>query len=664
MLKLRIVTPTWNDHSLLARVIFLAALTGCTARSTQPLQGLPRPVSLQPPAPSTQFAVYEASILHLQHSMETGEVTSEQLVRSYLHRIQAYDQAGPSLNAIIRLNPGALQQAAALDVERRLKGPRGPLHGIPIVLKDSYDTREMPTTAGSISLAGMQPSADAFVTARLRAAGAVLLGKTNMMEFALGITTLSSLGGQTRNPYDPARYPGGSSGGTAAAVSASFAAVGWGTDTCGSIRVPAAFNALFGLRPTKGITSITGIIPLCKSQDVAGALARTVTDLAIALDASVALDPADPASAQWAAQPLPRFVASLDSTALRGARLGVVKEFFGRSLLAKEVSDTVRAAIDRMRNAGAIVTELSLPDLESLALSASTIPFEFRTELNRYLATRANPPVASLSDILSRGLFLSALAGDLATLNTSPDTTSPGYDSAMVNRGTLRRQLLRWLNDNQLDALVYPTVRFEPMLIGNAQDDPNCEPSANSGFPALSVPVGFTKRGLPVGMELLGAPLSDARLLSIGYAWERLANPRRAPLYAPPLYITSAPPPAAVSVIISSESLKATINLVFDAATGRLTYDVSVTGVPADQLLAVSLHQPASLGPDGPVIAALTLPGRPQSHGVTVVPASAREALHTGRLYITVLTAAHPRGTLRAAVPAPASPPIPSAKSP
>ena len=639
--------------------VFAAALVGaCTQVLNTSPPGLPGPVPLQAPAPGPQYAVYEVSILDLQRAMEAGQVTSQQIVQSYLHRIAAYDQAGPAVNTMIRLNHLALQQAAALDEERRLKGPRGPLHGIPIVLKDNYDTQEMPTTAGSISLAGGQPYQDAFVTAQLRAAGAVLLGKTNMMEFALGITTLSSLGGQTRNPYDPARYPGGSSGGTAAAVAASFAAVGWGTDTCGSIRVPAAFNALFGLRPTKGITSVTGIIPLCQSQDVSGPLARTVTDLAIALDATVGLDPADTAAAEWVGRPLPRFLASLDSTALRGARFGMVKEFFGDGLLSQEVSDTVRAALDRMRAAGAIVTELSLPGLESLALSASTIPFEFRGEFNRYLTSRGDAPVTSLGDILSRGLFLAELAGDLSSLNASPDTTSPGYATALANRARLQAQLQQWLTEHELDALVYPTVRYEPMLIGNPQDDPNCEPSANSGFPALSVPVGFTERGLPVGMELLGAPLSDARLVAIGYAWEQLARPRRPPLFTPQLHLTSAPPPAPVSVLITADSLRATVNLVFDAATGRLNYDVGVTGVPAGQLLAVSLHQTAAGSPDGPVIAALTLPGRPQSRGTIVLPPSARHALHAGALYVTVITTAYPRGTLRANVPAPGSPPI------
>ncbi|MEO6445951.1 MAG: amidase family protein [Gemmatimonadaceae bacterium] len=629
--------------------LLAAVVASCVPRSTISPPRVPEP--------QLEFAVYETSILELQRAMAEGRVTSVQLVQSYLHRIAAYDQAGPALNTMIRLNPLALQQAAALDTERQASGPRGPLHGIPILLKDNYDTEEMPTTAGSISLAGAQPRRDAVVTAKLRAAGAVILGKTNMMEFAMGITTTSSLGGQTLNPYDLRRYPGGSSGGSAAAVAASFAAVAWGTDTCGSIRVPAAFNALFGLRPTKGITSTVGIVPLCRSQDVSAPLARTMTDLAIALDATIGLDPSDPAAAQWQGRTLPRFVESLDSTALRGARLGVVKAFFGSATLSQEVSDTVQAAIARMHAAGAVVVQLSEPDLQALALSASTIQFEFRNQLNAYLSTGGGAPVTSLSDILSRGLFLSELSSDMAWLNASPDTSSPAYRVAMANRAALQQRLQDLLTQNGLDALVYPTVRDQPMLVGNPQTDPNCEASANSGFPALSVPVGFTAMGLPVGMELLGLPLSDARLVAIGYAWERLASPRRPPLNTPQLHLKSAPPPADVTVLINGGPLRATINLNFDAATGRLTYNTSIKGLPSDELLAISLHH-GRMGGNGPVVASFSLPGQLETHGSTVLLADAREALHAGLLYITVLTRGKPLGDLRAAVPAPHTPPI------
>ncbi len=221
-----------------------------------------------PALPATQdqsVEVFEASIPDLQEAMTEGRVTSLELVDAYLSRIGAYDQGGPALNSMVYLNPNARAQAAALDQERAIRGARGPLHGIPIILKDNYDTADLPTSGGSIALAGMIPPDDAFQVRKLREAGAVIIGKSNMHELAAGITTISSVGGQTRNPYDPSRNPGGSSGGTGAAIAASFAAIGWGSDTCGSIRIPASHNNLFGLRPTKGLSSIDGIIPLSQS---------------------------------------------------------------------------------------------------------------------------------------------------------------------------------------------------------------------------------------------------------------------------------------------------------------------------------------------------------------------------------------------------------------
>src|SRR3954463_10314314 len=266
--------------------------------------------------------VYEASITDLQSAMAEHRTTSAALVDAYLARIKAYDHAGPALNAIIRLNPRAREDAVAMDAERRAGKVRGPLHGIPIILKDNYSTRDFVTSAGSVALAGLQTPDDAFQVKKLRDAGAIILGKSNMHELASGITSISSIGGQTCNPYDPDRSPGGASGGgggagggrfrggglgSGAAVAASFAAVAWGSDTCGSIRIPSAVHNLFGLRPTKGLSSISGIVPLSHTQDVGGPLARTVRDLAIALDATVGPDPADAATKLVADRPPPRF---------------------------------------------------------------------------------------------------------------------------------------------------------------------------------------------------------------------------------------------------------------------------------------------------------------------------------------------------------------------
>ena len=277
--------------------------------------------SVAPPEP---FEVAERSIGELQAAMDAGTATSEQLVEMYLARIEAYDEQGPALNTIIALNPAAADTARGLDAERLATGARGPLHGVPILIKDNYDMSGLPTTNGSIAMAGLMPPDDAFQVRRLREAGVVILGKTNMHEFARGITTVSSIGGQTLNPYDTSRNPGGSSGGTGAAVAASFAAAGMGSDTCGSIRIPSAHNNLVGLRGTSGLSSRDGVVPLSHTQDIAGPLVRNVTDLALLLDATVGSDPSDPVTAAADGNIPNSYTASLDADTLRGARLGVL----------------------------------------------------------------------------------------------------------------------------------------------------------------------------------------------------------------------------------------------------------------------------------------------------------------------------------------------------
>jgi amidase len=347
------------------------------------------------------------------------------------------------------------------------------------------------------------------------------------------------------------------------------------------------------------------------------------------------------------ARPLPHFADALDANALRGARLGVVKEFFGSDPVEQAVSTVVRSALTQMQQAGAEVVEVSLPQLEAQALGASVIAFEFRDNLAAYLASHPTAPVKSLDEILRRGLYLAELRGDLAALNASPGTNSPAYRTAMANRAALQTLLQQTLTAHTLDALVYPTVRREPSLIGDPQTDPNCEPSANSGFPALSVQGGFTPDGMPVGLELLGAPLNDARLVALGYAWETLASTRQPPLYTPPLERRAAPRQVPFKVTITTDAVRAEMDFNFDRVTGRLSYTVAITGLPANEMLAVSLHQPVAGGTDGPVIAALAPPGTLTHAGQIALPVSARASLHEGRLYVSLLTKQHPRGTLR-----------------
>ncbi|MCH8812698.1 MAG: amidase, partial [Gemmatimonadetes bacterium] len=466
--------------------------------------------------PATQdqnVEVFEASIPDLQEAMADGRVTSVQLVDAYLARIRAYDQGGPALNSMIRLNPDALMQAAALDQERALMGARGPLHGIPIILKDNYDVAGLPTSGGSIALAGMIPPDDAFQVGKLREAGAVILGKSNMHELAYGITTISSVGGQTRNPYDPSRNPGGSSGGTGAAIAASFAAIGWGSDTCGSIRIPASHHNLFGLRPTKGLSSIDGIIPLSHTQDVGGPLARTATDLAIGLDATIGADAADPATRILAGGALPRFFDELDAEALQGARIGVLSTLFGDAADDREHARMVRAALDSMSAAGAEVIDVEVPGLDSLLSGSSLIGLEFKWDLIDYLAATPTAPVASVQEILDGGLYHVRLEGTLRRTAAREERDTAAVARAMGKRAAARDVVVAFMDELLLDALVYPTIRRRAARIGDPQGGSNCQLSATTGLPALSIPAGFTGLGLPVGLELPGRPLQAARLL-------------------------------------------------------------------------------------------------------------------------------------------------------
>ncbi len=424
--------------------------------------GAPAAIAQRPAKPPATDIAYEATIPALQAAMAEGRASSALLVDAYLARIRAYDHHGPALNAIIRLNPNARADALALDAERRAGKVRGPLHGIPVILKDNYSTRDMPTAAGSVALAGLQTTDDAFQVQRLREAGAVILGKANMHELAAGITTISSLGGQSCNPYDPSRNPGGSSGGSGAAVAASFAVVAWGSDTCGSIRIPSAVHNLFGLRPTKGLSSTTGIVPLSHTQDVGGPIARTVMDLAIALDATVGPDPADTATRALQGRALPRFVAALDSGSLRGKRLAVLTSYFGDQPEDREGAAVVRAAIARMKERGAEIAEVSIPGLDSLVNRASVIDFEFKYDLIDFLATvperqgLIRSPTSCASGCMtspSSSRFVAATASARATTRRiarhSPDarwratSSSPSSTPIATTRLSIRRCVAR-----------------------------------------------------------------------------------------------------------------------------------------------------------------------------------------------------------------------------
>ena len=605
---------------------------------------------VSPPYPAAGLSVLDATIPELQEAMARGELTSVDLVETYLARIEAYDRNGPGLNSILRVNPRARAEAAALDQERTRGVIRGPLHGIPVILKDNYDTHDLPTTGGSVALAGVVPPDDAFQVKRLREAGAIVLAKSNMHELAMGITTVSSLGGQTRNPYDPARNPGGSSGGTGTAVAAAFGAVGWGTDTCGSIRIPSCFNNLFGLRPTKGLSSIDGIIPLSHTQDVGGPLARSVTDLAVALDATVGPDPADPATQALQGRELPRFSDALDPGALQGARLGVVHELFGDPPDDQEVDSLLREVVGQMVEMGADTVGVTIPELEDLVWPSGVINHEAKFDLMDYFSATPDAPVASLREIVDQGLYHEALKGAFQRREGAEDRDSEEYQTALAKREELAAALLKVLDDNDLDALVYPVVKRRPALIGEPQTGSNCQVSAGSGFPAMALPGGFTENGLPTGLEILGRPFDDARLVALAYAYEQGVQPRRSPPAAPPLVEGKAPAPVTFEVaVLTGPGERGALRgqFTFDPVVRTLVFDVEILGTPAEEVYAVTLNR-AHEESAGATIHRLVGPGLSRETGVVGLGNQGAEDLVAGRLSLVLYTASQPRGLVRA----------------
>ncbi len=487
----------------------------------------------QVPPADASFDVVEKSIVELQDAMRSGRTRSQQIVESYLARIRKYDKEGPTINAFIALNPRAVETARALDEERRTRGARGPLHGIPIVVKDNFATLDLPTTAASRALEGFETRRDAFIVTKLRDAGAVILGKTNLHELAYGITTISSMGGQTRNPYDPTRNPGGSSGGTGAAIAANFAAAGLGSDTCGSIRNPAASNNLVGLRGTMGLSSRDGIVPLSHSQDIGGPLARSVTDLAIMLDATVGPDAADPVTGAGQGR-IPRsYLSTVGDSSLGGVRIGVFAPLMGSASEDVEVATIVRGAVDAMRRLGATVIDVALPGFDELIMGTSVINAEFKFDLMDFLARYPGAPVRTLDEILGSGRYDPAVEGVLKRANAVESRVSDTYRQALDKRGIVRQTIDGLMAERGLAALAYPTLRRKPAIIGQPQGGSNCQLSATTGLPAISIPAGFTADGLPVGLELLGRAFSEPTLLQVAFAHEREVRPRRPPRLTP-----------------------------------------------------------------------------------------------------------------------------------
>ena len=496
-----------------------------------------------------RIGLSSATIEDLNEAFDAGTLTSERLVEMYLARIAAYDQAGPALNAVLALNAVAIETARALDTERREQGPRSPLHGIPVVLKDNVDTSDMPTTAGSLLLAGSMPPDDAFIVQRLREAGAIILAKANMSEFASGVT-MSSVGGMIRNPHDLARTPSGSSGGTGAAIAASFAQLGIGTDTGGSVRGPSTSNGIVGLKPTHGLMSRDGIVPLALSFDMAGPMARSVYDVAAMLSVMAGVDPADDATTKSTGHLESDYTRFLNVDALQGARIGIATQFLGRD---SEVDWIIGASLDAMRRAGATVVEIRFPQwlLDAKADWYTTIRWrEFGGQIREYLATLGPEYPKTLAEMIERSLQMSSPTAEGGTPNPtrwslfqqeerSGSLTDYEYLAMREHGMPMVRSLIDGLiASEELDAIVYPTspTRPSPVNGGGGGGGVSATNLANlSGFPDLIVPAGFTSNRLPVGISFLGSAFSEPRLLGLGYAFEQATKARRDPLNTPPL---------------------------------------------------------------------------------------------------------------------------------
>jgi amidase len=592
----------------------------------------------QPPAAASDasYDVREKTIDELQAALTAGTVSSRSLVLAYLSRIRAYDLQGPRLNAFISMNKRVLEAADALDRERAAGRVRGPLHGIPIVIKDNFETADMPTTAGSLALTGFMSGRDAFQVKRLRDAGAIIIGKTNLHELASGITTISSAGGQTRNPYDPSRTPGGSSGGTGAAVAASFAAAGMGSDTCGSIRIPAANNNLFGLRGTAGLSSRTGIVPLSHTQDIGGPLARTVTDLAIMLDATVGADPEDAVTLASAGHIPGSFRESLTRDALHGMRIGIVKNLFGSTADDEEVGAIDRKALDSMRQQGAELVEVTVAGIEDLIRGSSLIDAEFKFDLIDYFKRWPDAPVHSLAEILERGEYSIALDAIFRRREARVSAETPDVAQARARRGELLALVTRTMSGQRLDALAYPTLRRKAAVIGEPQRGAeNCQMSPSTGLPAISMPAGFTDDGVPVGVELMGAAWSEPKLMAAAFAYEQAARPRRAPPTTPGLVNGRAP--ATLTFVVNLNGAHMTFS--FDPSAGTLAWDAVAT-----RPLVASLHR----GRSGPALATLMTDRGSESAGqMTLLPRD-RDALRANGLFLAVRTMEAPRQVERA----------------
>jgi len=492
------------------------------------------------------FEVEETTIAQVHEAMRAGHLTCRGLVDAYLRRISAYDKNGPALNAIVTINPDATKEADELDRRFAQSGLTGPLHCVPMIVKDNFETKGLQTTDGALAFAGYQPKEDATQVARVKAAGAIVLAKSNMAEWAFSpVETISSiLPGYTKNPYALDRVTAGSSGGTAASIAASFGLAGFGSDTGDSIRGPASHQSLAGIRSTMGLTSRAGVFPLNLRADVAGPIARTLEDAVKVFQVIVGEDPRDTVTAAVRGRAIPDYSKALDRNGLKGAVIGVLHEAYDRNSADPEIVRLFMTALEDLRRAGATVIDPAR--VEELAgvrrAGGSGQCMGFKYDLNHFLADRKGEvPMADLAAILRSRRYHPSVQKRLEDADKEPDN---GPDSAACQAdATYRRQfgeaVVKTMDRLKLDAFVYPTWSNPPRLIGDLNTpagDNSQVYSPTSGFPAINVPMGYSHGDtLPVGMTFYGRAWSEEQLIKLAYAYEQATRHRRAPALTPPL---------------------------------------------------------------------------------------------------------------------------------
>ncbi|HKF52334.1 MAG TPA: amidase [Candidatus Acidoferrales bacterium] len=535
-----------NDcTSKLSRRKFLgsAAVLGAASLARTPL--MPREAAAAS-AEVSAFELDEVTVGELQEGMKSGKFTAHSVAQKYLDRISEIDKQGPAINSIIEMNPDALSIADSLDDERKSKGPRGPLHGIPVLIKDNIGTSDrMMTTAGSLALSGFTPTKDSGVARRLREAGALILGKTNLSEWANFRSNSSSSGwsgrgGQTHNPYATDRNPCGSSSGSGAAASANLAAITIGTETDGSIVCPSSANGVVGIKPTVGLVSRAGIIPISHSQDTAGPICRTVADAAALLSVVAAVDADDAATRVASRKAYPDYTRFLDKGGLRGARIGVVRKLF---FMHDKLDPVMKAALDAMKSEGAILVDpVAVDTLGKFDASENIVlQYEFKADMHRYLAQFPNAPVHSLKEIIEfnernhdKELLYFGQEVMIESEKRGPLTDKAYVDALAKNHLLARQQGIDAVMDKyKLDALVAPTggpAWVTDLVNGDHDTGGSSSPAAVAGYPNINVPAGFVFR-LPVGISFFGRAWSEPVLIKIAYAFEQTTQVRRPPQF-------------------------------------------------------------------------------------------------------------------------------------